>query len=228
MSDKYEPPSGTRGDAAHAVVRAALNAIPVAGGGAVELFNWLMTPPIERRRQAWMNDVADGLRALEDAGAIKLEELRESDAFVDVVLHATQAAIRTSQEEKRTALRNAVLNATAAGAPDVAEQQVFVGMIDDLTEWHLRLLKLFQNPRAHVGNLSMGGLSSIPEDAYSELRGRRDFYDQVWRELYGRGLVNTEGLHTTMSSHGLASKRTTDRGDRFLSLIATPAPLDGV
>jgi hypothetical protein len=74
----------------------------------------------------------------------------------------------------------------------------------------------------YAGNMMMGGLSTILERAYPDLQGRRDFYDQVWRELYGRGLVTTEGLHTTMSAQGLASKRTTDRGDRFLAFIAPP------
>jgi hypothetical protein len=222
MTKKYEPPDGSKADAAHAIVRSGLGAIPAAGSAAVEFFNWLVTPPLERRRREWMEGVADGLRALEERNHVNLEELRNNEDFVDVVLHATQAAMRTSQQEKRDALRNAVLNAAAPGAPELAEQQTFVSMIDSFNEWHLRLLKLFQDPRAHAGrNMSMGALAHVLENAYPELGGKREFYDQVWRELHGRGLTTTDGLHVTMSSHGLGAKRTTAFGDRFLTFISS-------
>ena len=222
MADKYDPPEGTKGDAAHAVVRSALGAIPVAGTGATELFNWLVAPPIERRRKAWTEQVAAALRDLEARG-IDIEGLRDNDAFIDVVFQATQAAMHTSQESKREALRNAILNAALPGAPEASEQQIFVGLVDNFTEWHLRLLQLFQDPREHVSrNTMMGGLSQVVETAFPQLRGRRDFYDQVWSDLNTRGLVNTSTLHVTMSGHGLTAKRTTDFGDRFLAFISEP------
>jgi len=55
-----------------------------------------------------------------------------------------------------------------------------------------------------------------------ELRSRRALYDQFWRDLYMRGLVNTEGLNVTMSGAGLAEKRTTALGDQFLWFISSP------
>lgn len=196
--------------------------MPVAGGAGVELFTWLVAPPLERRKNAWMEDVAHGLRELEEKAQLNLDALQSDEAFLDVILHATQAALRTSQAEKREALRNAVLNSARPNAPELVEQQMFVSVVDEFTEWHLRLLGLFQNPAAHVGNTYMGGLSGVVEQAFPALRGRRDFYDQVWRELYSRGLVTTEGLHTMMSASGLAAKRTTDRGDRLLAFITAP------
>jgi hypothetical protein len=39
---------------------------------------------------------------------------------------------------KREAFRNAVLDATSPGAPEVAEQQIFVGLIDTFTDWHVQ------------------------------------------------------------------------------------------
>ncbi len=42
------------GDVVHAVTKAGLSAIPVAGGPAVELFQFVVQPPLEKRREAWM------------------------------------------------------------------------------------------------------------------------------------------------------------------------------
>jgi hypothetical protein len=51
-------------------------------------------------------------------------------------MHASQAALRNSQKEKLTALRNAVLNAALPNPPEESIQQMFVNFIDSLTVWH--------------------------------------------------------------------------------------------
>ncbi len=68
----------------------------------------------------------------------------------------------------------------------------------------------------------MGALSHLVEQALPELRGRREIYDQLWRDLYSRGLVNTEGLHVMMTGGGLVAKRTTEISDAFLNFITSP------
>ena len=68
--EKYQPPKSGVGDAAHAVVKAGLSSIPIVGGAATELFNAFITPPIERRRRAWMEEVGNALQKLETEGGI--------------------------------------------------------------------------------------------------------------------------------------------------------------
>ena len=92
--------------------------------------------------------------------------------------------------------------------------------MDQLSEMHLRILKVFSPPESPPG-LSMGGLGNVLEHDIPELRGRRELYDQLWRDLYGRGLVNTDGLHVTMSGNGLIQRRTTGLGEALLQLIAS-------
>ena len=75
-------------------------------------------------------------------------------------------------------------------------------------------------------DLGMGGLSHVLATAFPELRDQRSFYDQIWRDLHNRGLVNTETLHVTMSGHGLAQRRTADLGSAFLAFITSPLPED--
>lgn len=223
---KYQSPEPGKGDAAHAVVRAGLSAIPMLGGAAIELFSAIVTPPLERRRSEWMEEVGEALRKLEQERGIKLEDLQNNSAFIDTIMHASQAVLRNSQEEKRHALRNAVLNAALPNPLEEAIQQMFIDLIDSFTEWHLRFLKLFHAPslwfETHESRPRGLSLASVLEAAFPELRGRRSFYDQIWRDLYTRGLVTTESLHGMMTSHGLAQARTTEMGEQFLQFIEEP------
>jgi hypothetical protein len=105
-----------------------------------------------------------------------------------------------------------------------------VAFLDLFTVWHLRVLKLFQDPqgwaqhnRHQFPSFYMGGLSSVLESAYPELGSRRELYDQLWQDLYQRGLVNTDSMHTTMTATGMMAKRTTVLGDQFLRFIEEPA-----
>lgn len=225
----YEPPLPSLGDAAHAIARAGLSFIPVVGGPAVELLNTIVMPPLQRRREKWMRDVGEALQRLEAHGKVRLDGLSTNDDFVDTAVRATMTALRTSQEEKRAALRNAVLNAALPTAPDQAVQEMFVRWVEELTVWHLRILKLFQDPRAwaerkdiqYSGSMSTS-LAQILETGLPQLRGRREFYDQVWNELHQRGLVNTSKLQGMMTAEGALERRTTEIGDAFLRFISEP------
>ena len=63
-----EPPKPTTGDVAHALTKAGLSMIPVVGGPAVELFQHLFQPPLERRGNEWMEQVGEKLLSLEQSG----------------------------------------------------------------------------------------------------------------------------------------------------------------
>lgn len=215
-----ELPKDTKGDVVHALAKAGLSLIPFAGGPAVELFQLLVQPPLEKRRTEWMQAVGEKLQQLENNG-LNLEGLQTNEQFVSAVMHATQAAMRTHVAAKREALRNAILNVATGQAPDETVQHLLLTFVDDLTEMHLRILKVFHAPVPPQG-LSMGGLSNVLEHCIPELRNRRDIYDQLWKDLYSRGLVNTDGLHVTMSGSGLASRRTTGLGEALLQFTAEP------
>lgn len=57
---KYKPPRKNLGDTGHVVAKAVISAIPVLGGPASELFQALAVPPLEKRRQAWMEEAQMG------------------------------------------------------------------------------------------------------------------------------------------------------------------------
>lgn len=217
MTTPNQVPKRSKRDIAHSVAKAGLGSIPVAGNAAAEFFQLLVQPPLERRRDEWMRDVSDRLRKLEEEGLI--EKLQNNEQFISTVMQASQISMRTHQQEKREALRNAVINSAKAISPDENMQQMFLNFVDDFTEWHIRLLRLFNAPPP-VPGLSGGGLSTVLEHHYPQLRGRREFYDQVWRDLYVRGLVHAEHMHHTITGRGLTQQQTTPMGVDFLKFIS--------
>ncbi|MGH8612142.1 MAG: hypothetical protein ACREYF_08900, partial [Gammaproteobacteria bacterium] len=215
---------------AHRVARAAIGSVPVVGSAAVEAFSALVTPPLEKRRTAWMEAVATELQRLSASRGLSLDDLRTNEDFLDVLFEASQAAIKTSQEEKLAALKNAVLNAAAASSPDESRMKIYVRLVDDLTVWHLRVLTLVNNPTAWfkaqgkpVPEFHLtGSLDALLLKAFPELRDQREFYDYIWKDLYGKGLVGTESLHVMMTPSGVFATRSTELAQGFLQFIQRP------
>jgi hypothetical protein len=225
----YDPPEEGLSDKAHTAVRAFTSFVP----GATELFTRLVTPPLERRLAEWRQLISDELYRLSQEQDINLDDLQQNDHFIDTVLSATQAAIRTSQEAKREALKNAILNAAIETEPDESLQQMFISFVDEFTVWHLKLLDLFTDPNEWLHRNassfqsrkgSITSLESLLLEAFPELKGKNDFYDQVWNDLNNRGLTSTSGLRVMMSPQGVMASRSTDMGKKFLIFVKKPMP----
>ena len=228
--DLTKRPRETALDAAHTVVKAALGSVPVVGSAASELFAAIVTPPIVRRRDEWVESIARGLEQLRASEGLDYDELSRNETFISMVLHATQAALRSHQQEKLDALRNAVLNSARPGAPEDDLQLMFLGFVDTFTPWHLRMAFYLDSPASwckqhdvNYGHPMAGAPSTVLELAFPELRGRRDFYDQLAKDLYARGLLTTESLHTMVTGDDMVASRTTGMGKVFLEFVSEPA-----
>ena len=227
IGDKPKPGAG---DIIHTVVKASLSAIPIAGGPAAELFAAIITPPIIKRRDAWVESLGQSLLALQEKIAgFNIDDLQNNEQFITAVMHATNSASRNHDKEKLDALRNATMNAALKIEPDEDLQLIFLYHVDQLTRWHLRILSFFSSPtrwyednKLKKPDLYMGAPAQALEGAFLELRGNRAFYDQVIKDLYSRGLLGIESLHVTMTGQGIFESRTTDIGNRFLRFITSP------
>ena len=211
-------PKPAKGDIAHAIAKAAISVVPVVGGPGVELFQALVQPPIEKRRVAWMEQVGEKLRELEERG-VDLSALQNDEQFITSVMQASAAAIRTHQQAKLDALKNAIINIALGDGPDETYQHLLLGFVDQFTEMHFRLLAFARAPVPQAG-ISMGGLGDVLEQNIPSMRGQKTLYTQLWKDLYNRGLVNTDNLHTTMTANGLAENRLSEIGATLLKLIS--------
>lgn len=219
------------GDYAREFGRAATSLIPVLGGPMQVVFENLFSSPLEKRRQAWLEQLCNVLSDIEKrVEGLTVERLASNEAFVTVAMQASQIAVRNHQEAKLEALRNAVLNAALPHPPHEDEQMIFLRLIDQLTPWHLRMLAVLANPAEWMNkhgltnpNWSMGGVSAVIEYCLSDLRGKRDVYEQIVRDLQADGLVSQgQFLNMTMSGTGMIESRTTARGQRFIDFITEP------
>lgn len=171
----------------------------------------------------WYNvtdkDVRNYSPTLADRIAARWENgINAAIRMIKDVIQTEKKITKQEQKEKFEGLKNTFWDAAMPSSPDESLQQMFLNFANTFTVWHLRLLNLFHAP-VRQNTTSSGALSHVVEEAYSELQGRREFYDQVWRDLYARGLVNTESLHGMMTADGLVARRTTDLGEQFLRFI---------
>ena len=222
MAD-LERPEPEKRDKVHTAVKAVMALIPSIGGTAAELFSMVIAPPLEKRRNQWLDDIAERLKSLEEVvDGFRVEDLSQNETFITTMMHATQAAIRNHQQEKLEALRNAVLNAAMPKDTEDDRRLMFLNFIDELTPWHLRLLHFFDDPETwgsqhniNYPNWNSGGPDTILEFTFEELRGQGDFYDQLVRDLHYRGLMSIDSLHTIMTVQGMFTSRTTEMAKKL-------------
>lgn len=225
-----EEPKISAGDYAYALAKAGISQIPIVGAPASEILPLILAPPFERRRSEWLKSLGERLKLLEtQVEGLKLENLQNNETFITTALHASQAAIRSHQDEKLQALSNAVLNSALPNPIEEDLQLIFLNFIDELTPWHLRELKFFDNPRdwgqkhnINFGSFYMGSPSTILEKAFPELANKREWYDIFTKDLFTHGLMSTDSLHTSMTENGMFASRTTDMGKKFLQFITSP------
>jgi hypothetical protein len=226
MNKQPPIPEHSTGDMAHAIARAAIGSVPIVGAAGAELFAYVIQEPYEKRQKEWMSSIGDAIADLRDRQDVDVDKLREDPAFADTVLAATQTALRTSSDLKRSALRNAIINTAKGRSPDETVCLTFIRYVGELNDWQVKMLALFEDPlrwfsRSTVTppDVTMGSLANVLEAAYPEIRQYREISDQWWRDLYARGLVGTDGLHTLMSGKGAMSGRLTSLGEQFMNYI---------
>ncbi|MFO7656665.1 MAG: hypothetical protein R6W78_06325 [Bacteroidales bacterium] len=211
---------------AYSIAKAGLGLIPIAGAAASELLQLLVTPPLEKRREKWMEEIGNKIRNLESNHQVDLESLQNNQIFLDVVLQTTQQALKTSQKEKLDYYKNAILNTAIGEHPEISEIQIFLNLISDYTVWHVKILKLFDNPTdwfkrysLSTPNFISADLSSVLEIAFPELKDKRDFCNLIWDDLHRSGLHNSGNLQAMISGSGLMVSRTSEFGKKFLRFI---------
>ena len=219
-------PQESLGDNAHRVVLAALSAIPYAGGAAVELFNLVIAPPIQRRRDAWLNDLGEHITKLEQEGRVRVEALQNNEEFISTIMQATLAAIRNHQKEKIDALRNAVLNTAIGKAPEDSKREMFLAFVDIFTVTHLRILKELSRSDTNGRNASRIE-TSIPKirelvtQLLPDLRDARELTEVAVEDLCRRGLLfwNRDGgvVYLRQDVHQVS-----EFGREFLRFISEP------
>jgi hypothetical protein len=187
---------------------------------------------------ARLDELADVAESLKDPA--------KADEVCAAIVAAAQAAIRTHQEEKREALRLAVLNVAISGIEGADERTVFVRFIDELTPTHLRMLRLIADNQKDLSYVTRH--SSLFDKLQEKGMGlsHRDDSFLYFQELLTRDLVHVDAEFGTEEGGGGSMRgilnQQKDRsmqfmlrhrkqmvglspaGERFLAFISDPIP----
>jgi len=182
-------------DVVRGAVKVALSAIPVLGSPINELFSMVVTPSLERRRDDWFKEVAGVVDRLQENG-FKVEELVGNELFVSAVIQTARIAIGTHREEKRTMLRNALLNVALGKGPQEDLQEVFLAAVDALSPLHMKVLRFLRTGLAELTKVgiwdplrphSLGNYGAAIGELYPEMKGQDNVLLYIMTDLKNRG-----------------------------------------
>jgi hypothetical protein len=215
-------------DVLNRALKVAVSALPVVGAPLGEFIQYVVGDPAQERRDEFMQKLAADLQDLSAKceGAAP-DRLRENVQFQATFIQAAQTAAKVVQEEKKTMLRNAVLN-TVIGTIDENIRQIFMQLIEQLTPLHVALLSFLNDPAANpeakerARGIMAGPLTELVRAALPAAAQNMDFTDKLAEDLNAAKLTNGSSLHAMVSGSGLLESRTTKLGKSFLHFISDP------
>jgi hypothetical protein len=127
-------------------VRSIVQAIPYLGGVIDNIVTGKVTTVQRERFELFIEELRDACVSLNgeklDKGFI------ESDEFVDLFVNVSERVVRTHEDEKREALRNAFLKATTKDGSKGPFKEIAIRLIGDLTVDHMRVLRVVAGRQA--------------------------------------------------------------------------------
>jgi hypothetical protein len=227
--DTKPPGKSTSREIVERIGEASVASVPLVGNALaitlVTALNWRL----EQRREEWLTKLAEAVEDLHHrVGDFEIGNLTDNDLFVDAVVSAIRTVEHSHQEDKLTALRNAVLNSISPDAPDADTQAVFLNMVDRFTPSHLRLLTLWDDPPAWFESHGLTppeaafitSRTVTVEAALPEMKGRRGFYLVIAGELYAAEML-TATLTGNVQPPSLMSRLTSDFARQFVRFISS-------
>lgn len=200
--------------------KTALSVIPVGGALIAGVWDSIKSNCAQKRLEDWQNRIEERLSKIE----LSLEEVGQNENFTSAMFQATELAIKTSENEKREFLANAVLNSLTCTFEE-SIVMMFLNMIEKYTIWHLKILDFFENPEkfnnVNKSKYYMGSPKTVLFDVYPELKEKEKYVDKIVKELYSDGLMTTESLNTMMTADGMVASRTSEIGKDFIRFITT-------
>jgi hypothetical protein len=221
------PPSNAALEAVATAAKIGLSAIPVIGGALAETINAGVGAVVQRRRDEYVASIAEKVRELSDRHLLDEDHLSENPVFVDTFLQTAQAAVKSSIEEKRIALRNALLNSILPSAPNEDVRALFIRYIDEFSGAHLAILRVLQENPAQVSPNeyapSLAFSTKVRAWLVKDPTLRDVPVDIFLNELQSRGLIEGPARGGTLADLPTSAVKLTDLGKRFVVFVSEPA-----
>lgn len=208
--------------------------------GVGQLFNFIFTSPAMKRRDDWIESLENRIKELETHISNILDRIQNSENTISALLYASPLAIKTTNKTKLSSLQNIVLN--SALLPKVPEYkiQMYLSFIDGFTEWHIKLLNYFSNPKNFLSyhynkvyDLNDKQVHHVLDpffEIYPEIKEDENYIATVIDDLYDKGLIqcNKNILEANYITNSVSQDNhpyyqyTTKLGEELLKYIEDP------
>ncbi len=218
----------TKSDHAMSVLKAALNLLP-PGSAVASIIDDYIPTSLEKRHTALLIQLQKDIEALEGKFS---KEVLTREYFITTFIEAFRNARVTHSKEKIDAFRAIILNTLIVKEPKEDEIAVMVNLVTRFTPLHIKLLRIFEDPRKALENnsdvksrfetASMGSIKNLISNLLPEYQGA--LVETVTEDLINAGLLNlaAKGTSTMMTGHGVLEGRLSDFGKLFVSYIKLP------
>ncbi len=228
----FDPRKRTAGDYAHltlqAVLNGALSFVP-GGGAATILLSEFVASPAQKRRDAFLLQVAQDLHRLKKKIDVDAETLQQSPAFVSAVIAASAASIQTGEPEKIDALRAALVSTAQQHDFYEAYNQMLIAALRDMTSVHIRLIRFFEG--RDYATVQKKGKNGVLHQHDFDVEVRPVFGEtfpmyiihRACKELEAAGLIGVpSGFASQMSGPNYVTMLLTQFGAVFAKFITLP------
>jgi hypothetical protein len=110
MKKHLEVPKENTTDYSERFIKGVLGIVPFAGTALGELFSVVIPPSIEKRRNNWMSEVSTVLNELMSNNANLINDLKDNEEFISLLLETSQLALKTHRDEKLKLFSQALKN----------------------------------------------------------------------------------------------------------------------
>jgi hypothetical protein len=141
-SNKFDPIVEPSGDKVHRLARAAIGALPILSGTALEMLNSIIEDPYQKRRTQWLHALTDALNeSMEDISRLK-DDAHRADLVLSAILQGTDIALKTNDQTIHEHLIRIILN-TASSRPAEADLlTIYLSTVRQMTSSHFALLEI--------------------------------------------------------------------------------------
>ena len=187
--ESLDVPQADSSDAAHLVASTIIGLIPFVGGA--DLFKFIVSPSLEKRKEKWMQLVVEAIRTLQARAEFSIEGLRDNEEFTTLLIQTTQSAMKTHLEAKHQLLKTGLINAALTNF-EFDTKQLYLNLLDRFTPTHIIVLHSVQETKQYStairsGNLYYDKLIEIQDPIAIKINGV--LFLAILEELHSAGLL---------------------------------------
>lgn len=217
MSDNNDEKTGKIRDVVTGIIGAGTTAAGVAtsnpilaAGGISAVLQSILNSTIRGRSEQWYDELAKGLKKLEDkVDDFKFEEKIKDPRVTSAIIETTLSAVKTDRDEKKLMLRNAVLNISKTTSGNLDKEIIFLRLIDEFTPSHVQVLQILAEPEPHIIQIvgqNTGMMNfEVPNNFISITGLPQQMYDLILNELRAKGLLSSRETRILAVNQDLAS-----------------------